>query len=132
MKRSVIFVRGNLESVVWDTEKNCPLANFVDGLFETRDSRVVEKLKEFGYKTLDEYQNGPPADGFSDPDRGPVIDTRHEDVKAAKSESQALMEAEKERMAKVVQDRVSAQTDDDDDVEYIPPKRRNKASKKKK
>lgn len=135
MPESVIFVRGNLESVVWDEKNSRPLAQFVDGLFETSDERVIRDLDKIGYKRLTDYQDGPPRDGFDDPDRGPVIDTRNEDVHPALTETQALMEGQRARLAQEVQNRVHSQVVDDDDLEYVPPprvkKKNKKASKKK-
>jgi len=76
MKRKVretfTFVRGALPSIVWDPDKNKPLAEFVDpitqrvtGVFTTTSKIVADKLREMGYREKKNFPDGvPPAGGF--------------------------------------------------------------------
>ena len=89
------FVKGALETVVWDPDKGKPLAVFEDGKFKTSDSEVAERLIALGYRRLKEFKDGPPAEGFvpkKDPD---FIDVTDKDIRAAKTESQAMAQTGK-------------------------------------
>ena len=37
-------------NTVWDGERDCALCTFKNGVIETDNERVVEKLKEMGYE----------------------------------------------------------------------------------
>lgn len=37
--------------IAWDGEKNCVLARFIDGEFETTDADKIAKLSKIGYNT---------------------------------------------------------------------------------
>lgn len=54
------FYRSNLETIVWDPERNKPLAHFVQGEFITNDPRVAEKLLELGYPRVPLEATNPP------------------------------------------------------------------------
>ena len=125
----VTFVRGSKESVVWDPETDRPLVTFIDGLFETDDPDIIERLRILGYRTVRDYGGRPPESGFDGPDRGPIIDVEETDVRPAKSESQALMNHKKEELRRR-RSRKKQQEEDGDDVIYSP-KKKKKAKKKK-
>ena len=55
------FYQSGLESIVWDPENDCALAEFKNGAFETKNKKVIAKLKELGYKT-----SGPEPDDSED------------------------------------------------------------------
>lgn len=65
MARKVTFVKGSRETVVWDAENKCPLAEFHGGLFVTTDPRTIEILQGYGYRTVNDFPDGPPAGGFT-------------------------------------------------------------------
>lgn len=54
------FFQSGLESVVWNPEKNLPLAEFVkpNFTFETDDPKVIKTLQELGYQELPEKDTG--------------------------------------------------------------------------
>lgn len=54
------FYRSNLATVVWDPERNRPLAEFVDGQFYTEDARTIAKLRELGYPQVSLDATEPP------------------------------------------------------------------------
>ena len=37
--------------IVWDAERNQPLAEFADGTFETDNEEIIEKMVALGYKS---------------------------------------------------------------------------------
>ncbi len=41
---------GKKNEIVWDAETNSPLIRFTDGIAETDDINVANKLKNLGYK----------------------------------------------------------------------------------
>ncbi|MGF9714988.1 hypothetical protein [Paenibacillus naphthalenovorans] len=43
----------NKMEIIWDKDKNCELCTFIDGVYETEDEYIIEKLCELGY----EYEN---------------------------------------------------------------------------
>jgi len=54
------IVRQKNSAIVWDKAKNRPLAQFVDGVFETDDKAVADALAAAGY--IVEYDGEPEAD----------------------------------------------------------------------
>lgn len=49
--------RQELGSVVWNPKANAVLADFSQGnLFKTDDSYVIQKLRELGYPTVEDYE----------------------------------------------------------------------------
>lgn len=64
--KEITFVKGNMATILWDPSKNKPIAEFEGGLFTTSDPYKIEALKKWGYKTKDDYPNGPPERGFED------------------------------------------------------------------
>lgn len=62
--KKITFVKGTMATVVWDPNTNRSLVEFEDGLFTTSDPKVINKLKDLGYKTKEDYPHGPPVDGF--------------------------------------------------------------------
>jgi hypothetical protein len=58
------FVKGSLETVVWNPKKRSALAEFSRGLFKTKDESVALKLRELGYKEITDFPDGPPKEGF--------------------------------------------------------------------
>lgn len=42
------------KGLVWDAEKDAPLARFVDGVFSTTDKAVADKLAKLGYEVEEE------------------------------------------------------------------------------
>jgi hypothetical protein len=88
------FVKGSLETVVWDPEKGKPLAEFVNGFFKTKNKEVAQKLTKLGYRDISDYPDGPPDGGFPPqiPDT-PPLDTSDPtvDVQPPKTEAQALL-----------------------------------------
>jgi len=61
-----IFVKGPHPTVFWDAKNNRVLAEFVNGIFTTTDSRVAGILREYGYKEKKDYPHGPPERGFKE------------------------------------------------------------------
>lgn len=49
-------VTGKKNGVIWDGEKNRPLATFRGGVFLTEDQRVAEKLKAMGLTVEGEFK----------------------------------------------------------------------------
>ena len=43
-------------NILWDSEKNCLLCKFVNGIFETDDAGVADKLESMGH-TVTEIPN---------------------------------------------------------------------------
>ena len=54
------FYKSNLPAGVWDPTRNCALAEFKQGVFETRDIKVAEKIQEFGYPQVNPLADAPP------------------------------------------------------------------------
>lgn len=40
--------------IVWDAERDKPLCQFIEGVCQTADKRVIAKLKEQGYECVDD------------------------------------------------------------------------------
>lgn len=59
------FYQSGLESVVWNPERQAPLAEFKkpDFTFETNDPKVIERLQELGYQALPEEDDTEGGDG---------------------------------------------------------------------
>ncbi|MCY8902957.1 hypothetical protein MOD76_19850 [Bacillus spizizenii] len=46
----MIFKSKTANLIVWDKEKDKPLAKFKNGMFETDEQAVSKKLKTYGYE----------------------------------------------------------------------------------
>ncbi len=89
MKRR--FYRATLPTIVWNPEKDKPLAEFVDGQYYTEDEEIANKLIAMGYPEVSLDATQPP-----EIIPAPVpIDTP--DAKPAKTEEQALTLDKQER-----------------------------------
>jgi hypothetical protein len=86
------FYRATLATIVWDPDKDKPLAEFVDGQFYTEDDAVAEKLIAAGYPEVSLEATTPP-EIIAAP--VPIITP---DAKPAKTEEQALAQT-KQRAA---------------------------------
>lgn len=53
-------VTGKKTGVIWDGEKNRPLAAFKDGVFYTEDQAIAEKLKAMGLTVEGEFKEPDP------------------------------------------------------------------------
>ena len=56
------FYRSNLSTIVWDPQKDKPLADFSAGYFTTADPVVAEKLSNLGYYEIPLDSTEPPLD----------------------------------------------------------------------
>jgi len=58
------FYKSGLEAVVWNPERQAPMATFEkpDFCFETDDPIVIKKLKELGYQVLPDLNAGSTSD----------------------------------------------------------------------
>lgn len=54
------FYKSNLPAVIWNPEKNRPLAEFQKGVFETKKKKVAQKLLELGYPQVSPLATEPP------------------------------------------------------------------------
>ena len=45
-----IIKKPGTPNTIWDAERYCALCTFKNGVLETNNERVVEKLKEMGYE----------------------------------------------------------------------------------
>lgn len=52
-------VTGKKKGILWDNERNKPLAKFVKGEFITEDARIAEKLKDMGYEVEEDFNEKP-------------------------------------------------------------------------
>lgn len=52
-------VTGKKNGILWDNEKNKPLAKFVRGEFITEDAEIAEKLKGMGYEVERDFIEEP-------------------------------------------------------------------------
>lgn len=89
------FVKGARETVVWNPKSDRPLAEFVNGLYETSDPSTIQTLTNLGYKERNEYPNGPPIEGFQpEPGEAAELDTGSPNVNVvtSKSEMQAMLQ----------------------------------------
>lgn len=59
-KKAWRFYRSNLSTIVWDPDKDKPLADFTEGHFTTDDPRVAAKLKALGYMEIPLESTEPP------------------------------------------------------------------------
>lgn len=41
-------------NIIWNSDKNCPLCKFINGVYETKDKSIAEKLKKMGYTVIEE------------------------------------------------------------------------------
>ncbi len=46
-------------NTIWDAKKGVPLCKFVNGVFKTNDTDLVEKLKNMGYEVTGEKDANP-------------------------------------------------------------------------
>lgn len=53
-------VLGKKNEIVWDAETDSPLIRFTNGVAETDDTKVAEKLKNLGYKVEGEFSEEVP------------------------------------------------------------------------
>lgn len=59
------FVRGSNPSVLWNPRKDAPLAEFnKEGVFKTTNEIVANVLRNYGYKEMKDFPDGPPDGGF--------------------------------------------------------------------
>ena len=139
MARKVfVFVKGALESVVWDPEKNRPLAEFSrEGLFKTKDETVAKRLLDMGYMLKSDFPYGPPPGGF-EPKENPYGEINAGDpnvkIRVPKTEAADLLETMRKAKEKEEEDfgeseadeEVSEEADEDE-----KPKKKKKAKSKK-
>ena len=59
-KQQYRFYRSNLPAIVWDPDKDRPLADFSKGHFTTDDLNVAKTLLDKGYVQIPLDQNKPP------------------------------------------------------------------------
>lgn len=59
-KKAWRFYRSSLSTIVWDPEKDAPLADFTEGHFTTEDPKVAAKLKALGYMEIPLDAEEPP------------------------------------------------------------------------
>lgn len=59
---------GKKNGILWDNEKNKPLAKFVKGEFITEDAEIAEKLKGMGYEVEEDFIEKPDEKGQEDVD----------------------------------------------------------------
>lgn len=48
-----LFENASPFAIVWDADDDKQLAKFKNGLFETKNKKVVDKLLKMGYKIID-------------------------------------------------------------------------------
>lgn len=58
-------VYGTKQGIVWDAENDRPLIRFTDGVAETDNVKVAEKLKNLGYKVEGEFSEEVPLSDMS-------------------------------------------------------------------
>lgn len=51
-----IIKKEKTSNIIWDSNKNRPLCKFVNGVCETKDKSIAEKMKKMGYKVIDEAE----------------------------------------------------------------------------
>lgn len=54
------FYRSNLSTIVWDKDKQKPMADFSEGYFITEDENVIKVLKGLGYPEVPLDSTEPP------------------------------------------------------------------------
>jgi len=59
-KKAWRFYRSSLSTIVWDPEKDAPLADFTKGHFTTEDPKVAARLKTLGYMEIPLDAEEPP------------------------------------------------------------------------
>jgi hypothetical protein len=121
MAHKITFVKGALETVVWDAENKRSLAEFVGGKFTTSDERTIKILRGLGYRSINDFPEGPPEGGFA-PKKSDAADINTGDpnvsVKAARTETQALLEHTAKERSK------AAGQEEEDDADVPKPKKR--------
>ena len=124
MARKVTFVKGALETVVWDPENKRSLAEFVGGKFTTKDERTIKILRGLGYRSINDFPDGPPEGGFA-PKKSEAADINAGDpkvsVRAARTETQALLEHEAEQKRR--EEEGEEEGEEETDVPEPPTKR---------
>jgi hypothetical protein len=115
------FYRSNLETIVWDKEKNCALAEFVNGQFVTDDPEVAQVLLDLGYPRI-------PLDATSPPDimypKGSILeDNKDVNVLPAALGETAALNREK---AQAALNRMKESEKDQDEETPIPRKLKKK------
>jgi hypothetical protein len=94
------FYRSNLATVVWNPEKDKPLATFVKGQFYTKDPVVAQKLTEMGYPQVSLDANTPPDILF---EKGEILEGNVPIMPKGMNEEAVLakqkQEAEQEKLA---------------------------------
>lgn len=64
--------RRNMPSVEWDGEKEKPVFEFIQGVFETRDQKLAARLLKLGYMEITGVEGPiprkPPLDDVPDPE----------------------------------------------------------------
>lgn len=60
----------NGTGVVWDVEYNKALARFEDGVFQTDDAGIIDKMNSLGYKDIEEPKAEPAGETISKPAKG--------------------------------------------------------------
>ena len=45
------FYQSGKEAVIWNPEKDCMLAEFKNGMLETKSKAIIDKLNELGYQS---------------------------------------------------------------------------------
>lgn len=61
----MVQITGQKNGVVWDAERDCPLATFKEGTFQTEDPSVAEKLESMGYVVVGEFKMPDPLAAMS-------------------------------------------------------------------
>lgn len=52
MSKEVRFYKGNRATILWDPNRNRPIADFSEGHFTTSDERAIKAIKEAGYEEI--------------------------------------------------------------------------------
>jgi hypothetical protein len=117
------FVKGAMDSVVWNPETDRPLAIFEKGLFTTKSDEVARRLREFGYREIGSFKSGPPGEGF-DKQVDPLVASINAgdpsvNIRPAASETQALLKGRAESVEE-------GSSTGDDEVLYSPKKKKGK------
>lgn len=54
------FYKSNLPAVVWNGKKNCALAEFQNGVFETDNKKIAQQILDLGYPQVSPTAKEPP------------------------------------------------------------------------
>jgi len=55
---------------VWDAENNKALVRFEDGVYQTDDAGIIDKMNALGYKDIEEPKAEPVEDTICKPAKG--------------------------------------------------------------